>query len=280
MRLPRLFLVLLFAVIGRSAVAADGIEPFTSTLLGRRVPIALHVPSAATLQAYRARHPGTRLRLVLFLPGAFDGPGDLLRRGVFAELARREEAGGLAPSLWVAVTHYRSWYADRPDGRFPYARFLAEELVPALERRFPDFGGEATSRSVAGNSMGGFGALNLCGRTRLFSRALALSPALVEPPFAGLPWFIRWSLRRALPTDPAAFAAWSPRVHTAGDAALRLAAGTEDRYRLAEGVRTFADMAARPGRSVELFLGPGGHDWTYWTAELRRHLDWLAEPVP
>ena len=280
MRLGFVILGMLLGLAGADLRAQDRLEAFPSALLGRTVRIALHEPSREAVAAHRARHGGGRLCLVLFLPGFFDGPGDLLDQGVFADLGRRETAGELAPSLWVAVTHFKGWYADRKDGHFPYERFLLEELLPALEARFPGFGGGPAARCVAGMSMGGFGALNLCGRTRLFGRCLALSPALVEAPFKGLPWYIRWSLTRTLPTEAAAFRPWSLREHRAGAAALHLTCGTEDRYGLDRGVRGFAELARRPGRQVEVFLGPGGHDWAYWTAEIRRQASWVAACAP
>ncbi len=273
------FLMLWLGLGALTLQGQDYLEGFSSRLLGREVGLAIHAPSREALETYRASHPGARLRMVLFLPGLFDGPKDLLHEGVYRDLSRREGAGELAPSLWVAVTHFKSWYVDRKDGRFPYERFLVEELIPALEQRFPGFGGSRESRSVAGLSMGGLGALNLSARSRLFERCLALSPALVEPPFDTVPWYIRSSLKRALPSEDAAFRPWSPRYHKGGDGPLRLTAGTEDRYGIEKGVQAFAETARQPGRSVEVFLSPGGHNWKYWSREIARQAEWIADPA-
>lgn len=247
-------------------------EKFPSRLLKREVPIAVHAPDAAPLAAWRAAHPGWRPRLVLFLPGAWDGPEDLLKQGLYADLAKREAAGELPPSYWVAPTHYKSWYADSRDGSLPYERFLVEELLPALGQRFPDAG----ARTVAGLSMGGFGALNLAARTRLFDRCVALSPALVEPPFKRAGWLLRGSLRRAFPDDKEAFAPWDPWVHLGGDTELVLGCGREDKYGLAELVEEFSALCAKRQRPVQLFLRPGDHAWSYWTPEFERLAPWIA----
>lgn len=280
MRIRSVLQVVAMMLGGIALSAQDRIEPFPSRLLGRTVPIAIHEPAAPVVEAYLARHPGARLRLVLFLPGVFDGPRDFFRHGVFPGLSDREARGEVAPALWVAVTHFRSWYVDRKDGRFPYERFLVDELLPALEARFPRFGGAPEARTSAGLSMGGFGALNLGGRTRHFARVLALSPALVEPPFANVPWFIRRSLKRALPLEDEPFRPWSPRYHLGGDTELRLTAGTEDRHGIHHGVPIFAEMARKPGRTVEVFLGSGGHDWAYFGPEILRQAAWAAAPSP
>ena len=256
-----------------------GLETIHSELLKRDVPIALHVPSTAVLARWTSAHPDSRLRLVLFLPGAFDGPKDFITEGLEAFLCDQEAAGNLPPSLWVVVTHYRSWYADRADGSFPYERFLMDELIPRLETLHPGFGGNPGARSVAGLSMGGFGALNLAARTVAFSKCLALSPALVEPPFNQVGWFIRWGLKRTFPRDPALFEPWNPWKHLGGAAELVIGCGTEDKYGLAETCRSFAKVCDERHRSLVLELRPGGHDWAYWTPTFKRWTPWLLGAV-
>jgi hypothetical protein len=251
-----------------------------SKLLGRTVVVALHIPDPAVVSSWQARHPGARLSLVLFLPGAYDTAVDLLDQGIYEDLALRESQGSLQPALWAAVTHFRGWYADRADGTFPYERYLREELIPLLEREHPQFGGSPSSRAVAGLSMGGFGALNLAGRTGLFSRCAALSPALVEPPFGRTGFWLRRSLRRTFGEDPEGFAPWNPWRHLGGGSELYLGCGRQDKYRLAEATEAFAARATRPGRTVRLSIRDGGHDWDYWTPEFKRLAGWLGGGEP
>ena len=252
-------------------------EKFPSRLLARKVEIALHVPDEDAVARWEAAHPGWKPRLVLFLPGAYDGPEDLIKRGIYADLAAREEAGTLAPSLWVAPEHFRSWYADRKDGRFPYERFLVEELIPALEKAHPGYGGSKKARSVAGLSMGGFGALNLAARTGAFSRCAALSPALVQPPFKNAAFWIRGSLRKTFPLDPEAFAPWDPWRNHGSGAELILGCGSQDRYGLAAVTESFAEKCRVAGHApVAVLFAPGGHDWAFWTPAFERLAPWLA----
>jgi enterochelin esterase-like enzyme len=252
-----------------------GLENLHSALLHRDVPLAVHVPAAAVLARWTSTHPVARMRLVLFLPGAYDGPEVFIQEGLEAFLSDEEAKGNLPPSLWVAVTHFRSWYADRADGSFPYERFLMEELIPSLEAQHPGFGGEPGARSVAGLSMGGFGALNLAARTGTFSKCLALSPALVEPPFKQVGWFLRWSLKQTFPLDPTLFGPWNPWKHLGGSVELVVGCGMEDRYGLAGTCRTFARVCSEHHRPLVLELRSGGHDWTYWTPTFKRWMPWL-----
>lgn len=253
----------------------DGYVTIRSVLLQRTVRLVVHVPTAAVQGGWRSTHPESPMQLVLFLPGAWDGPEDFLREGLETFLTDQESKGELPPSLWVAVTHFQSWYADRLDGSFPYERFLMDELLPLLEAQHPGFGGTPRARSIAGLSMGGFGALNLAARTKAFSRCLALSPAFVKAPFTSYQWFIRRSLRRTFPQDPALFAPWNPWTHLGGETELVIGAGTEDRCHLAGACRDFAQRCEERGRPVHLDLRPGGHDWTYWTPTFKDWMPWL-----
>lgn len=262
----------------KGAFAQGGsLEKFPSKLLDRRVELAVHVPSKGALERWKAGHPAWKPRLVLFLPGAYDGPKDLIRQGIYADLARREDAGAIPPSVWVAPEHFMSWYADRKDGGFPYERFLMEELIPAMEKAHPAYGGSRDARTVAGLSMGGFGAMNLSARTHAFSRCAALSPALIKPPFKAAAFWIRHRLKKIFPTDIEAFAPWNPWVHLGGDVDLALGCGLQDHYGLAAPTQALAEIRAKAGHPVAaLLLWPGDHAWSFWTPAFERLAPWIA----
>jgi hypothetical protein len=283
MRIGLAMMMSLFSLAAMAAPSQGGsIESFPSKLLDRTVEVAVHAPDPAVLARWQAAHPGFKPRLVLFLNGAYDSPKDLLKQGLYGDLTRQEVSGEAAPSLWIAPEHFMSWYADRKDGRFPYARFLMEELVPSMEQVHPGYGGSPEARSVAGLSMGGFGALNLSARTGAFSRCAALSPALVEAPFSKAAFWIRHSLKRTFPLEPEAFAPWNPWEHLGGSVELALGCGTEDPYHIAPAARALAEKRAEAGRPVvALLLWPGRHDWAFWTPAFERLAPWLAGgPVP
>ena len=108
MKMRVLMVVALFSLAGKAASGQGGtLEKVHSRLLDRTVEVALHVPSETSLAKWKATHPGWHPRLVLFLTGAYDGPDDLIKRGVFQHLAAQEEAGLLPPSLWASPEHYQ-----------------------------------------------------------------------------------------------------------------------------------------------------------------------------
>lgn len=271
---------IVWPILGWAGDGTGGFEGTTlsSRLLGRTIALAFHRPSPEVLARWRVDHPEDRLRLVLFLPGAYDGPADFRSSGLEAELRRLESSGTTAPALWVVVEHRKSWYADRKDGSFPFERFLVDELIPECERRHPGFGGAPSARTVAGLSMGGFGALNLAARTALFGRCAALSPALVEPPFDRVGWWLRRSLRRTFPLDPESFAPWNPWRHLGGPVEVALGCGTEDAYGLAGPTQALAEKRRALGLPTRLRLATGAHDWAYWRSAFAELSPWIAQP--
>ncbi len=93
----------LCAILLCSPCHGNGLETIRSARLNRDVPVALHVPSADILAPWIKAHPGSRMRLVLFLPGAFDGPEEFLKEGLEAFLSDQEAKGTIPPraSGWL-----------------------------------------------------------------------------------------------------------------------------------------------------------------------------------
>jgi predicted alpha/beta superfamily hydrolase len=109
-------------------------------------------------------------------------------------------AGAIDPPIMVGIyntgenrvheyTPTRGEFGDpAPDGRRPrsrgqlrgYARFVAQEIVPFIDARYPTRAGEgAVARAVVGSSLGGLAALyGALWHPRVFGAAAALSPSV------------------------------------------------------------------------------------------------------
>ena len=172
------------------------------------------------------------------------------------------------------------WYADTPWGE-NYFEFISRELVELSRRMFPRLSRERADTFVAGNSMGGYGALKCAlRRPETFSKAASFSGALDA---AALP---------RLPTPLADEAYWEdvfgPIDAIAGsDNDLFAAAqhgaqnrpeiwmwcGTED-FLYDMHLRMREHLAAL-GYHLTSSEGPGDHQWFHWDRQLPRMLDWL-----
>lgn len=168
-------LLLGLTLAGCGPTSAQESEPFHSPLLGRDFILHTYVP---------AEHGG-ELPVVLVLDGStmFDPVVQELERG----LAR----GELEPAVVIGLEYAGNENARNtdftpvPDDRIPdsggasrYFDFIAQELLPHLESRFP-ISRRMEDRALLGHSFGGLAAAYaLFERPELFARYGLLSPSL------------------------------------------------------------------------------------------------------
>jgi enterochelin esterase-like enzyme len=139
----------------------------------------------------------------------------------------------------------------------PYARYLAEDLLPAVETSLGYRGG-ATHRFVGGLSMGGFAALHVAlTRPAWFAGVGALSPAA----FVSTPTDRQWLFDgNPAVNDPMLLAS------TADVTGLKvfLGNGDSDYGWVRDGAREIAKRLSQRGLHVTPMVVPGGHDGGTW----------------
>lgn len=224
--------------------------------------------------------------VVYFLHDYFGGDDVLWKRGVFAEVERRIRSGDDGRFLVVAPRGDRGFWSDSFDGRRRYESWVAETLIPEIERRYPvraDRGG----RAITGISMGGLGAVKAAlRRPGLFAHVSSLSGALIPLDRESVESY-RWIQRRSLvrvfgPLDGEnVFERNDPRRLATAPAPddpprFLLRGGREDEYRLGFAAEKFAGLLERSGWPVEVVLEPGAHDWRYWRRSAVEVLLWHA----
>lgn len=247
--------------------------------------VELEVPSAHVPPAVRAvvllppsyaKEPARRFPVLYFLHDSQGDERTLVTRGVAGQMEAAMRAGTLPEVLVVAPRGSGSWYVDSWDGKVRYARFLAEELVPAVDARFRTVA-ERRGRAAMGISMGGYGALRW-GFARPDDLAVVggLSPAVQQLDWRGvetIPFYIRPMVTNVFGRGPKAsglvendlydmLLSHPERARRAPEVLVRC--GTEDRYRLGEVSPFFGKFLAATGVRNEVIVEPGGHDWTYW----------------
>ena len=202
-------------------------------------------------------------------------------------------------SDWVVNTRVQRWAEERDlavvmpsgdnmyyvDSLLPfndYGSFVGEELPALMRATFP-LSDRREDTFVAGLSMGGFGALrNGWKYADTFGCIAALSSAITVldpsvPPIAG-DKAVFGDLATAAETDKnhqVAYAQLRARVAT-GQAqmpALYLACGTDDPF--IASTRALRDQLAADGVDLTYDEMPGGHDWDFWAAQIKKVIDWL-----
>jgi hypothetical protein len=207
--------------------------------------------------------------LIVFLPGAWDTPADVVAQGFIRQVRERNIAADVA----VVDLHLRYFL-----NRTMLERLDRDVIGPALARGYAQIW-------FAGISMGGLGSL-------LYASSADGQP---RPPVAGVlalaPFIADRSVMREV-TDAGGLARWRPAEPIEGrDYSRRLLQwmqgyangaqprpplflgyGAEDGY--AETVAMLGDVLPRE----RLFTAPGGHDWPPWLAMWGAMLD--RAPLP
>lgn len=200
---------------------------------------------------------------------------------------------------WCANTRVQRWAEERnlavvmPSGDnmyyvnslLPfndYGAFVGEELPGIMRSMFP-LSERREDTFIAGLSMGGFGALrNGFKYADTFSHIAALSSAITvldptAPPIAGDKAMFG-DLAAAAETDKnhqVAYARLRERV-AAGEALMPrvyLACGTDDGF--ISSTRALRDQLLADGVDLTYDEQPGGHDWDFWDAQIKKVIDWL-----
>ena len=208
-----------------------------------------------------ARPPGQTkpLRPVIALHGKGSDAATVMAGGVEQGLAQAVDAG-LPPFAVVAVDGGGSYWHKRASGEDSGAMVL-DELIPMLGSQGLD-----TSRvAFLGWSMGGYGALLLGARLGPARTAAiaAVSPALWMSSGATAPGAFDGA------DDFAANSVFG--LPALGQIPIRIDCGDSDPFYSA----TQAFIAQLPTKPAGGFA-PGGHDASFWSAQLPGELTWLA----
>ncbi len=264
---------------------AGEIEPslhMTSAALGRPLEFAL----------YRPDGPTAGLPVVYLLHGRASSPDEWLRMGMVKATADRLIAQGRIPRMLVVLPDAgNSWYVNTPPGAVgAIETAVVDELPAAIEKAY----GTSTKRAgraLAGNSMGGFGALRFAfGHPDRYVAAASMSGAFwtrikpdtkVDPEmaerlarvFAGA-FGSPFEVPRFLAQSPMTLAARLPA--NASRPAIYLTASRGDRFRLAEEQDTVEMTLKRLGYDVTSAVTEGDHDWGTWEAALPEVLLFLG----
>lgn len=175
----------------------------------------------------------------------------------------------------------RGFYNDVPEGP-KYWTFMTEELPERMRFIFP-LSAERDKNFVAGNSMGGYGALRWAlSKPERFAAVAALSPvtdlarfrvdqAAIMPDFDGV--FSMQQLADS-PADLDYLLDQLPTDQT--DLRVLMTTGSEDMLRGMD-VGFKPKLAAKFGNQFLWHELPGRHDWPLWNQQLPMVMHWLVK---
>lgn len=170
-----LFLVLIIwcsvMTVEALPVEVEGLH-FHSSVLGQNVCYSVVLPDGySRVDKY---YP------VLYMFHGIGGDNSSwLEYGNVARLMQRLSDDGIINQFIIVIPDgYQSYYSDAVDGSFSYETFFTKEFIPYIDSRYRTLA-NAQCRSVAGFSMGGFGALSIALRHRdMFGSVISLSASI------------------------------------------------------------------------------------------------------
>ena len=267
----RLALALIIAAPWASAAQVESVR-IPSAVMKREIPASVVLPEI------RPAQPTLRFPTLYLLHGAGDD-----ERAWIDETPVREMADTYGVII-VTPAAGTSWYFDSPvDPASQFETFVAAELVAFVDKHYPTIA-RRKARALAGNSMGGHGAMLLAVRHRdTFSVAAPMSGGMdlrASDPLVGA-FSENWDIKQRLGPIQENPARWNDLtvinvVDTLkrGELAISIDCGDKDFF-LTTNRQLHAKLVAM-GIKHDYSEHPGVHDWDYWKLALPRQMAFVA----
>lgn len=250
-----------------------------SKLMGRQLSYNVILPSGYDADK-TSRFPVLYLLHGLF--GSFDD---------WATKSNVREEASKFNFIIVMPEGENGWYVDSAtNDKNKYESYITQELIPTIDRDFRTVD-NANSRAIAGLSMGGYGSLKFGLKyPEKFGFAASMSGALNATSFSkevlARLSFIKGSIDKAygegdtktrLENDIFKLAQNLNEAQIKSTPFIYLDCGTEDS--LIDTNQNFAKLLREKKIKHEFRQLPGGHDWKYWSRQIREVLQTAQESL-
>ncbi len=259
-------------------------EHFPSPSLGHDLHYAIYLPDGLEAAA--------PVPVIYLLHGADGTALDWIDQGHVQATADKLIAAHKLPKVIIVVPDAEnSWYVDSPpSGLGAMGTAISEDLPNWIEAHYP-VRTDRHGRAIAGNSMGGFGALRFAlSEPQRWSAAAAMSGAFwnwltpdmvisdkqqehMKKIFEGA-FGDPFEPKRMIAESPLAIAAHMPK--SAPPPPLFLICGRHDDFHLDQQQPTVEAALRADNIPVTAVMTEGGHDWDTWAMQLPQALEFLG----
>ena len=236
-----------------------------SLAMKKDIPATVILPNAYGLN-------GTRLPVLYLLHGYSDNNQTWSSHTSIKELADQYGIIVVCPD-----GGFSSWYIDSPaDPAWCYETFMAKELVAYVDGHYQTLA-KRESRAIAGQSMGGHGAMFLSIRhPDIFSVVVCLSGGVDLRPFPD-----KWDIAKRLGSFKDYSARWSANSVVTlasnlppGELAVSIDCGVDDFFiSVNRNLHQLLLMNKVPHDYTER---PGGHNWEYWSNAIKYQMLFIS----
>lgn len=258
---------------GASAACADSEFDYIevdSEALGKDVRVGIYLPDGYH-EDEDVRYP-----TLYFLHGMRGSERKWESRGIPEQLDELIESGKVGPMIVVCPNGENSMYVNWKNGEADWADFIWGDLVTSIDGTYRTIA-DRSGRGITGDSMGGYGALNIAfHHPDVFGSVSAHSAAIYPVDPADLPeWVLRmadrWSPVFGSPVDVENWKQNNPLhlAETLDDEALKSLAiyfdcGNTDRYGFDSSNVDLSSILDDRGIPHEFHLRDGGHGREYF----------------
>ena len=248
---------------------------FSATVITIAVPspgMKKDVPTTVILpDAYQKE--GVRLPVLYLLHGFSDNNQTWVSRTSIKDMADQNGIIVVCPDA-----AYSSWYFDSPANPvWRYETFVSKELVADIDKRYRTLP-KRESRAIAGQSMGGHGAMFLAIRhPDTFSVVVCLSGGVDLRPFPD-----NWDIAKRLGTlkdHPERWTANSvitlAETLPPGELAISIDCGTDDFFITVN--RNLHQLLVTRKVPHDYTERPGSHGWKYWANAIKYQMLFISD---
>jgi S-formylglutathione hydrolase FrmB len=263
-------------------IVSIGIVVFTGTRLLASVVDVVDIPSVAmkknipttiitpeTVSTNRSAH----FPVLYLLHGFSDNNQTWVSRTSIKNLADQYNIIVVCPD-----GGFSSWYFDSPvDPSFRYETFISKELVSYVDEHYTTLP-QRESRAIAGQSMGGHGAMYLSIRhPDTFSVVVSFSGGVDLRPFP-----TKWDIAKRLGNIEDRRDDWTAnsvitlaKALPPNELAISIDCGEGDFF--IEVNRSLHQLLLQRHVPHDYTERPGGHDWAYWSNAVKYQMLFIAE---
>lgn len=241
---------------------------FYSECLGMPANVCVILPKREGMD-YSGRFP-----VIYLLHGLMDDYDSWFRRTALERYCDENQVAAVLPQA------HRSFYTDMAFG-YPYYTHVSREVPLFCEAVFP-VGGSPGQRFIAGNSMGGYGALKIALKNPgLFCKAAALSGVMdINSMIRAFPEYRRdWICcfgKEAAPPKEDLFCLMERAHKEQRPLPIYQCCGTKD-FLYEDNIR-FLDFCRHKNIPIHYHEQPEGiHDWDFWDAQLPDIIKWFLK---
>ncbi len=248
---------------------------FRSEYLGMNTNMVVVMPQKPIINIESERNSNEKIKTLYLLHGKSDASSGWTRMTAIERYARDMGIAVVMPNA------HDSWYTNMSCG-FRYFDFVAKELPKICHQFFPQLSTEAKDNIIAGNSMGGYGALKIAlnypemfGFVGCFSGAFNFEKYIRENNATNDKYWtaVFGDVDKIKESENDIFCLVKKQASIVKNIPIYMWCGEQDYW--FDSSEKMGALLKEYNYNVTYNHSEGGHNWGCWDEQIKIFLDWL-----